>query len=147
MADSDKRKTSMRRESGKAYATRRSETSSSLLSQYLNDLEEWSHGRKDWGSEGSEPPDESALKRAEESLQLLNSLGFLPQKIAPSAEGGVALVFKNGDKRAMLEFFNDGSSSGVLYDLVDEVKVIAVDQESEMSGIVERIRAYLEQDT
>ena len=64
-----------------------------------------------WDSYEAEPPNETALENARQVLLLfMESESSLPVRVAPSAEGGVALIFSKGDssKYADIECFNDG---------------------------------------
>jgi hypothetical protein len=60
----------------------------------------------------------------------------------PTAEGGIALRFSRGDRRALVEFLNDGSTDVTLYDanglLEDGVAPLATPSE-----IVDSLESYL----
>lgn len=69
-----------------------------------------------WNSYGAETPGERALFWAHEAVELLMHIGLAPTGIVPSAENGVAIVFKNNGKHADIEFFNDGDIAYLLDD-------------------------------
>lgn len=61
-----------------------------------------------WDGYEASPPQEPALTRAYWFLWTLWDAGLWPDRIAPSAEGGVAFSWRGNGKNANIEFFNSG---------------------------------------
>jgi hypothetical protein len=70
----------------------------------------------DWNGHGSEAPNEIAVTLARNVLAELNSVGLAPERIAPSAEGGVAVCFRRGNRFASIECLNSGDTIGLISD-------------------------------
>lgn len=62
-----------------------------------------------WDSYDALPPSHAAVQHARDMLAKLRELFLIPNAALPSAEGGIALVFTNGDRYAQLEILNSGS--------------------------------------
>lgn len=95
---------------------------------------------KDWNSYGSDPPSRKAIELSREYLNRLASLDFLPDRVLPSAEGGVGFVFLEGDKYADIEIFNDGEVyAGISGDIIDSWEFSRKDLEA----TIRKIRGFL----
>jgi hypothetical protein len=71
----------------------------------------------DWNSYGSPSPSRPAIEVARGILGALFYGRLMPDRILPSADGGVALVFRTeGDNRAVVETLNDQTTYVLLYD-------------------------------
>ena len=58
------------------------------------------HLSRGWDSYEADPPNQSAIHRAEQVLTAVNSTPYRPDRIAPSIEGGVVFSFRRGDRYA-----------------------------------------------
>jgi hypothetical protein len=76
---------------------------------------------KNWDSYGAEAPNRISIRGAGEFAQRAIMDDLLPDRIEPSAEGGVAVAFFRGEKRAIAEFLNDGTRDLLLYKRSGEV--------------------------
>lgn len=76
---------------------------------------------KNWDSYGAEPPNGLSIRAAGEFAQRAIMSGLLPDRIEPSAEGGVAVAFLRGEKRAIAEFLNDGTRDLLSYERSGEM--------------------------
>jgi len=106
-------------------------------------LEEISECRLVWSRE-SEPPSEQAIDDARALLARLQAVDFPPERIIPSAEGGIGMFFRSGDKYADFECANAGSITAVVSDGRGTVRAFLVDAsfESENRAIAE-LRGFL----
>jgi len=96
---------------------------------------------QDWDAEGGAAPAEAVVAIARTVLEMLFHLNLLPVDVVPSAEGGVGIVFKSGERYADIEFFNDGDIVVTMSKrdgrpLVFEVKEITPEE-------IERVRTFL----
>ena len=66
------------------------------------------HLSRGWDSYEADPPNQSAIHRAEQVLTAVNSTPYRPDRIAPSIEGGVVFSFRRGDRYGDIECDNDG---------------------------------------
>ena len=62
----------------------------------------------DWNGLGSDPPTLDAIGRAISVLWALKSTWIQPDRVAASAEGGVAITFRRDRKFASIESLNSG---------------------------------------
>jgi|SRR6202453_2062903 hypothetical protein len=71
----------------------------------------------DWNSYGSPRPSAKAIAVAGRMLNALRNEVFLPRRVLPSAEGGVALTFlSDTENRAVIESLNNDEAFVLLYD-------------------------------
>jgi hypothetical protein len=100
----------------------------------------------DWDSYGAERPSPHTI---ELTFRLLNKLRhelFLPLRLVPSAEGGIAAYFKADDRESYLEYRNSGEVILAMYDRDSEPDVRELtendDDESRAIALIrEHIRA------
>ena len=98
--------------------------------------------KNNWDGYGAEPPNHVASYHAEWVLSLLNAYPAVPDRVVPSAEGGISLVFTSGNKVATLELLNTGE---ILVSLVkgrEDAKVSEVTLPF-VGGALERICAHI----
>jgi hypothetical protein len=78
----------------------------------------WSMWRVEngWNSYGAEAPNRKAIESAMSFAERAVLDGVQPVRIEPSAEGGVAVAFIRGQRRAIAEFLNCGDWDLFLYD-------------------------------
>lgn len=61
-----------------------------------------------WNGYSALVPNAVARKNARQVVELLQNADFAPDSILASADGGIAVVFKQGDRYADIECFNNG---------------------------------------
>src|SRR5262249_7877707 len=91
-----------------------------------------------WDSYDAPVPEPPAFRHAGTTLGLLHALKLWPDRIAASAEGGIAFVLARGGKYADLECLNTGEILAVTCDRGGEPEVWAVDPTT-ISAALERI--------
>jgi hypothetical protein len=97
-----------------------------------------------WNSYDAEKPSPSAIKAAARFLRRLRTEFFMPNRVIPSAEGGVAVYFTRGDKTAYLEYRNSGESILAMYDnLSDPIVVELTESDADESRAITNIRDYI----
>jgi len=85
--------------------------------QQLNSsLETHTNLTDNWDSYGAEKPSTSSLNAAAGFLRKLRNESFMPDRIIPSAEGGVAIYFNRDTKTAYVEYRNSGDVILAMYD-------------------------------
>lgn len=113
----------------------------------LSKLDSFRRLRPGWDSYEADPPNETALENARQALLLfLGSESPLPVRVAPSAEGGVTLVFSwGGSKYADIECFNDGEVLAITSEPGQEPTIwpLALDKEG-FDIALERITTFLD---
>lgn len=73
--------------------------------------------KANWDSYGSQPPSERAREVALQLLTPLKEAALFPERVLPSAEGGVTFIFTSANEnRAVIEAMNDGEDFILLYD-------------------------------
>jgi hypothetical protein len=96
-----------------------------------------------WDSYGTEAPNKLAIQRAHVLLNALMDANLLPHAIAPSAEGGIGFVFRQGQLYADVECLNNGHVLAVISDGQGEPEVWEV--QGSFFGFQNAIRRILEQ--
>jgi hypothetical protein len=96
---------------------------------------------RDWNSYGAESPNETSLNRAAQTLTQLQDRLFVPTKIVPSSEGGVAICFIQGDRYADIEFLNTGENLAVTYSEAEEPNVWSI-EDGMMELTIDRIQRH-----
>lgn len=98
----------------------------------------------DWNSYGAERPSPHTV---ELTLRLLNRLRhelFLPARLIPSAEGGIAAYFKADDRVSYLEYRNSGEVILAMYDQHSEPDVRELtENDADESRAIALIREHL----
>lgn len=78
-----------------------------------------------WDSYDAPRPSSLALTMAWQVFATLREEALLPDRILPSAEGGVAFIFSSlGDRRATIENLNNGEDFLLLYDTQGSTKTL-----------------------
>jgi len=102
----------------------RSQTTSQLLTNagtvnaWIASLPKLTEFPANWNGEGSPAPNSVAVDGASEFLRSIRFSSAMPEKVHPSAEGGVAIVFVGaGKNRAIVESLNNQERYLLLYDL------------------------------
>ena len=106
-------------------------------------LDQMRRVHNNWDSYGAPAPNRVAIQAAQRVLDALQHAGLKPDRIVPSAEGGVGIVFFRGDRYADFECFNDG---GVLIGMSDRtgnpiVREVRPDQP--IGPEIERVRRFI----
>jgi hypothetical protein len=100
--------------------------------------------KSNWGSYGAPSPNRDAFSNALRILKLVNPADLDALTVVPSAEGGIALCFKAGDRYADIEALNDGSILGVRYVGMDTPVLISMDGSDYSIGTaLEEIRNHI----
>jgi hypothetical protein len=101
---------------------------------------------KNWDSYGAEPPNAVSIRGASDFAQRAVMRGLFPERIEPSAEGGIAVAFFRGEKRAIAEFLNDETRELFLYARSGEM-FNGIPANDSLEAILAVIRDYLSADT
>jgi hypothetical protein len=88
--------------------SRRLSTFETDLADVVRDLLDLESISRDWNGLGSEPPTFDAVAGAVRVLRGLKSAWVRPERVAPSAEGGVGITFRRGRRFASIESLNSG---------------------------------------
>ena len=96
----------------------------------------------DWDSYGAEAPNQHAINIAKHFVEKLSSSGLFPDRIVPSVEGGIGLVFLKGSSYIDLEIFNDGDVLLGESHLERDSYVYEVSQDN-TDEIMNRVRGFL----
>jgi hypothetical protein len=83
---------------------------------FQQQLDEMRHLPDNWNGYGSAPPNHVAIRNSLEALYLTLEMDFPPSQVVPSAQEGVGISFASGEKRAIIECFNDGDIVVIKYE-------------------------------
>ncbi len=119
-------------------------TNSARFEEARQQLSSTASLERDWDTYGAEPPSDQARQGAASILDALEAAALPPSRISPSAEGGVAVSFVEGDKRALIEIYNTGEAAAATYSDEGSPVVWELDgTPSSVKGAIERIRVHL----
>jgi len=124
-------------------ATLSPETHSSWMEEATNTLDALRKLAPNWDSYGAEPPGQDALHRAHEVLEALDAMRFRPDRVAASAEGGVAIAFVREQRYADVECYNSGEILAVTSDGRGRPEVWEV-APNEIGRTLDRIRDHID---
>lgn len=101
---------------------------------------------ENWNGYGSEPPNNVAINSADRILSILHEMDAIlePKEIVPSAEGGVGILFANGNKRGLIECSNDNEIAAIIYEPHSQSDSwLVADYEKGIEETLSRINAYI----
>lgn len=100
---------------------------------------------EDWDSYGAPIPTPATTRSAEQALEKFRSSLLLPETVAPSAEGGVAIYFSRGSQKAFIEFLNEGDVLFARYGKDDQpnVRVLSNGLQDLDNKVLQEIRDHL----
>jgi len=129
----------------RSYQGSRFLTAQNVFESLGSKLQELTDVPDNWNSYESPAPNAKAVSNAKPILQTLRSILLEPERIVPSAEGGVAFTFiSQTSNRAIIESLNNGERYILLYDLNGSSKTIDWPFEIEDGrALVEKLASHL----
>lgn len=101
---------------GNAYGSKKVTPDAMFLIEKSYDFDKWQQKldrmsglHSGWNGYEAPVPSSTAIATARGFLAHLLKEKYEPSRVAPSAEGGVGLAHKSGNRRVYVEFFNDGA--------------------------------------
>ncbi len=70
---------------------------------------------ENWDGYGTIPPNATALRIAQDALDILYDIDLCPSNLSPSVEEGVTVSFHSDERYAVLECYNDGEICSAIY--------------------------------
>lgn len=116
--------------------------SAKRIASLWEDVDEMRFLHSDWNGYGSEAPNQFAREIAQQILLSATTLTVAPDRVAPSAQGGVGICFYNGDKYGDIECLNSGEILATLTDGVGRPRVWEV-KPSHATGALEEIVKFI----
>jgi hypothetical protein len=99
--------------------------------------------KQGWDGYAADAPSAIAIHNAREFLHTLHIDDPSPTRIAPSVVGGVGITFRDGAKKAYVEFYNDGLTHLLYSGAGDDVSTHPVETENGYQSLVNEIRQHL----
>lgn len=97
-----------------------------------------------WDTYGTEAPNDVARHLAGTILDALEADGLPPTRLLPSSEGGIAISFVEGDRRAEIEIYNSGEVAAATYSANSEPVVWELcNLDSALKNSITEIRVHL----
>jgi hypothetical protein len=113
------------------------------VNPYHQKLKQFAKLPSNWNGYGSEAPNPFALFWAQVILDLADERAMTPFRVAASAEGGIGITFKKGDRIGALEALNSDSIVAVLSDRKSEPQVWGVVGREQLREALTTIATYL----
>jgi hypothetical protein len=100
----------------------------------------------DWNAYGSPSPSKQSIEFARSILNSLWGESLLPDRVLPSADGGVAFVFRSdSENRAVIESLNEDETCLLLYDRQGNSKTLTwSDDAAEKRELFRLLQLHLE---
>jgi hypothetical protein len=97
-----------------------------------------------WDGYDAPAPNDASITRTLAVLSRVRVSNLSPYSVLPSADGGVGISFRgNGNKRAVLELLNDGTSSYMLYGKGHPIESSEFNSDIDLLRILQRLEEYL----
>ena len=97
-----------------------------------------------WDSYGAAKPTKHSIESADRFLQKLFTDLFMPRRVFPSAEGGMAVYFNGVNKTAYLEYRNSREVILVMFDDHNDPIIIELtENDDDESRALSLIRSYI----
>ena len=97
-----------------------------------------------WDTYGAEAPNDVARALARKILDALEADLLPPTRLMPSAEGGIAISFVEGDNRAEIEIYNNREIVAATYSGFSEPRAWELSNtESALKNAITEIRVHL----
>jgi hypothetical protein len=93
----------------------------SLRAELLGRVSELRKLKTGWNSYSAAPPAPVAMDNAKIMLTLAFAADIIPERIEPSAMGGVGVTFTAGSREVAVEFYNAGNTHALLSDSATEL--------------------------
>jgi hypothetical protein len=122
-------------------AARQYSSAGNRIAALCEEVDEMRWLQPDWNGYGSESPNEFARDLAKQILLSATNVA-VPNRVAPSAQGGVGICFYRDNKYADVEFLNTGEILATTSDGTGRPQVWEV-KPSEMKGALERIGQFI----
>ncbi|MEX0702321.1 MAG: hypothetical protein WD069_09520 [Planctomycetales bacterium] len=99
-----------------------------------------------WDGYGAPAPNERASSVLRLGLSYLIERNLFPTAVLPTAEGGIAMTFRSGERFASIEFLNDGDIVALMKrDDRPESPEIFCAEVAEVDSVMIRLETFLEQ--
>ena len=120
------------------------QASSGEASEAVRKLHDCGRLTRGWDGYDAEPPHDLAIHNAVQFMHDVEAEDLLPSRIAPSVVGGIGITFRNEERKAYLEFYNDGTvycvfSDGSSTPLIEPCR----NERSARRTLCNRIREFL----
>jgi len=97
-----------------------------------------------WDSYGAAKPAKHSIEAADRFLQGLFAALFMPSRVIPSAEGGMAVYFSSDNKTAYMEYRNSGEVILAMFDDHSEPIIVELaENDADEYRALSLIRSYI----
>jgi hypothetical protein len=97
-----------------------------------------------WDSYGAEAPSRLAIETGKYIISVLSGLDLTPTSIDPSAEGGICISFRKGQRYSDIECFNDGTVLAVTAESDSKPNVWRLAGDADVAPSIKRMKAFLD---
>lgn len=123
----------------------RAREGSDVLKDLIDRVSELGKLEKGWNSYSAAAPVLIAIDNAKMLVTLASAAGIIPERIEPSAMGGIAVMFIADSREVAVEFYNAGNVHALFSDneteMLDTAPVTPGDEG--YSTLLDEIRRYL----
>lgn len=116
----------------------------SWVSVFFQQLDNMRDLENNWDGYDSPPPNATALRTAQDVLNILHNTGFKPSTLSASVEAGITISFYHEKRYAVLECYNDGDvcSATYLSDSPPEVREVG-NSVNEIKEVIENMNTFI----
>jgi hypothetical protein len=98
-----------------------------------------------WNGYTAQPPSRTAVEYARVLLSVMCREGYAPTRLAPSAMGGVAVTRKAGNRKVLVEFYNDGRAFALFSERGGDMRTTPVGTDRmAFLALLRQMREYLD---
>ncbi len=117
----------------------------SVLAELIERASKLGELQNGWNSYTARAPTAVAISNAKTLLTMASVAGNIPERIEPSAMGGVGVTFTAGNREVTVEFYNSGSAHALFSDNAKETLDTApvVPRVDDYRRLLQDIRGYL----
>jgi hypothetical protein len=128
---------------GESQTTRGRPAGPGQLSTWLTKLDSLAGLVTGWDRHGAAAPSREAVRLARRFVEALVNDGQSPTRVAASAVGGVGVTRQAGQRRAYVEFYNDGTACALFTDDSGDEQVLDVPTDPDtFTDLLDKMKAY-----
>lgn len=123
----------------------RPHSAGSRAAELIEQISEFTKLEKGWNSYSAPAPTSAAIENAKSLVTLACDSDMIPERVEPSAMGGVGVTFSHGQREVAVEFYNTGKAHALFVnDATSDMTTRGV--RADLSGyrqLLEEVRTHL----
>jgi hypothetical protein len=110
----------------------------------VRDLESLSALATGWDSYSAAAPSKIAIQNGVDLVVAADKASLLPERVEPSAMGGVGVTFRSGENEVIVEFYNNGTAHALFTnERTEEMRTGPVRPGTDWTGLIAETKEFL----